>query len=273
LRLPETFAFSQSSLQAYAVCPRRFQLRYVLGVGWPVAHEGSSKEWERRARLGAAFHRVVQQHLLGIEPEKLSASAVQAGVAAWWDAYLSCPPHDMPPVRWVELSLCVPLGGHTLAARYDLVAVEPGERALIVDWKTTESPPGREWLAARMQTLVYRYVLTEAGAVVNRGQRLPPEQVGLVYWFAGRPEQTERFAYDAEAHAAAGRRIRSLVAEIAALDLATWPLTSRRQDCRRCPYQTLCEQEAGLLAQDAIEDELEAEPWELDLEQIAEVEF
>lgn len=273
MKLPERFVFSQSSLQAYAECPRRFQLHYVLRVRWPAAHEGSSRAWERRARLGAAFHRLVQQHLLGIELAKLTAAAAQAGVAQWWDAYVSCPPHDIPPIRWVELSLRVPIGSHALAARYDLVAVEPRQRAVIVDWKTAEAPPKREQLAARMQTLVYRYVLAEAGAEVNEGQRLAPEQVELVYWFAGQPQQTERLAYGAAGHAAAGQRIRSLVAEIAALDVPTWPLTSRTECCRSCSYQTLCGQEAGLITEEEVEDELEAELLELDLEQIAEIAF
>ncbi|MCA9982517.1 MAG: PD-(D/E)XK nuclease family protein, partial [Anaerolineales bacterium] len=35
LALPETFAFSQSSLQAYEDCPRRFWLAYVEQLPWP----------------------------------------------------------------------------------------------------------------------------------------------------------------------------------------------------------------------------------------------
>ncbi len=273
MKLPEEFVFSQSSLQAYVDCPRQFQLHYVLGIQWPVAREGSSLVWERRARLGAAFHRLVQQHLLGIGPERLRAAAAEAGVAEWWKAYMSCPPRDLPAVRRVELSLSVPIGGYALAARYDLVGTEPGRRAVIVDWKTTESRPPRAHLAARMQTLVYRYVLTEASAEVNAGQRLAPEQVELVYWFAGRPQQTERFTYDAAAHAAADRRLCSLVTEIASLEAPTWPLTSRSDDCRRCPYQTLCGRDAGIVREEAMEREPATDSLEFDLEQIAEVEF
>ena len=273
MTLPQRFVFSQSSLQAYVDCPRRFQLRYVLRVQWPVVREGSSLAWEHRARLGAAFHRLVQQHLLGIDPGKLKAAAAEAGVAEWWDAYVSYPPRDIPAVRRVELSLSVPLGEHVLAARYDLVATEPGRRAVIVDWKTTEWRPERTELLARMQTLVYRYVLVEAGTELNSGQCLAPEQVELVYWFAGHPEHTERFGYDATAHAAAGQRLESLVAEIAALEMATWPLTSRANECRRCPYQTLCGREGGVMAEATMEHEPGAESLEFDLEQIAEIEF
>lgn len=273
VKLPEQFVFSQSSLQAYVDCPRWFQLRYMLDVQWPMPREGSSLAWERHARLGAAFHRLVQQHLLGIETGRLRATAEEAGVAEWWGAYTASPPPDLPTVRRMELSLRAPINRHALAARYDLVATEPGRRAVIVDWKTSVSRPSRAQLAARMQTLVYRYVLAEAGSEVNGGQRLAPEQIELVYWFANHPHQTERFAYDAATHAAAGERLRSVVAEIAELKTPTWPLATGIDECSRCPYQTLCGREVGTRAEEAMEHEPAAESLELDLEQIAEIEF
>jgi RecB family exonuclease len=255
------------------------------------------------ARCGAAFHRLVQQHLIGIGPERLSAAAaeadvveadvveadvaksnvaeasvaeasvVEANVAEWWDAYLRNPPSDIPPDHRVELSLRVPVDAYALVARYDLVAVDPGRRAVIVDWKTTQSRPSRAQLAARMQTLVYRYVLAEASAQVNDGQPLAPEQVELVYWFAGHPQQTERFAYGASAHGAAGQRLQSLVSEIASVERGRWPLTSDQNSCRRCPYQTLCGREGRVVGLEIPEDEVSGESLDLDLEQIAEIEF
>jgi CRISPR/Cas system-associated exonuclease Cas4 (RecB family) len=273
VKLPERFVFSQSSLQAYTSCPRRFQLRYVLGLKWPVARVDSSLDWERRARLGEVFHRLVQQHLLGIEPVKLRAVAEQAGLTQSWDAYIASPPHDIPGTRWVELGLRVPVGGYVLSARYDLVAIEAAQRAVIVDWKTATRLPGRTQLAARMQTLVYRYVLAEAGAQVNGGERLAPEQIELLYWFAGQPGQQTRLTYDAAEHAAAGQRIRSLVAEITGVDAPNWPQAPQASACSGCPYQTLCGREAGLLAEAETEDELDAELVMPDLEQIAEIAF
>jgi hypothetical protein len=35
MTLPYSFHFTQSSLQDYLDCPRRFQLRYVLDQPWP----------------------------------------------------------------------------------------------------------------------------------------------------------------------------------------------------------------------------------------------
>jgi len=274
MSLPPRFVFSQSSLQDYLECPRRFELRYVRGVEWPLARGEPTAAWERRARLGAAFHLLVQQHLVGIAPKRLAASAEERGITEWWEAYQASPPRDLPPACRTELSLSVPLAGYRLAARYDVVATDPDRRAVIVDWKTTTWRPGRVELAARLQTQVYLYVLAEASPELNDGRRLDEEQVELLYWFAERPRQPERFTYDARAHARAGERLRAMVAEIAAVEAEEWPLAEDTRHCRFCRYQTLCGRERDP-AWDGIEAEIEPEldPADLDLEQIAEIEF
>jgi CRISPR/Cas system-associated exonuclease Cas4 (RecB family) len=274
MSLPPRLILSQSSLQDYADCPRRFELRYVLGVAWPSAHGEARAAWERRARLGAAFHLLIQQHLLGIAPQRLAASAEERGIAEWWEAYQASPPRDLPPVWRTELSLSVPLAGYRLAARYDVVATDPGRRAVIVDWKTTASRPGRAELAARLQTQVYLYVLAEASAELNDGRRLAEEQVELVYWFANHPQRPERFTYDARAHARAGERLQAMVTEIGAVKAGEWPTAANAGHCRFCRYQTLCDREQAL-EWDGVEAETDAEPGlpDPDLEQIAEIEF
>jgi hypothetical protein len=128
-----------------------------------------------------------------------------------------------------------------------------------------------------MQTLVYPYVLAEAGEAVTGGAPVAPRQITLVYWFAsGQPE--ERFAYGVRAHAEAGGRLRALIDEIAERDIAVWPLTDSDQDCAYCPYGTLCERE-GVEGEPPTEWDPEGQesgdPFaiDLDLEQVAEIEF
>ncbi|NCT22292.1 PD-(D/E)XK nuclease family protein, partial [bacterium] len=59
------FTFSQSSLQDYADCPRRFQLRYIEQLAWPAVETEPALENERRQQEGLLFHRLAQQHLIG----------------------------------------------------------------------------------------------------------------------------------------------------------------------------------------------------------------
>ena len=45
--LPEGFRFSQSSLQDYVDCRRRFQLRYLQNLAWPALQSEPALENER----------------------------------------------------------------------------------------------------------------------------------------------------------------------------------------------------------------------------------
>ena len=87
MTLPPGFQFSQGSLQDYVDCPRRFQLRYLLRVAWPALEAEPALENERHLRQGAAFHRLVHQHVLGLPPERLSRTVTDEAVRRWWRNY------------------------------------------------------------------------------------------------------------------------------------------------------------------------------------------
>ncbi len=267
------FTFSQRSLQDYEDCPRRFQLRYLLNLSWPTAPDGISVERERRVQQGVILHRLLYRHLSGVPASAITATVREGELRRWWLAYLHSPPRALPTrVRHAEVRLMIPLGQDRLVARYDLLAIDPGERAVIVDWKTDRERPRRGYLERRMQTLVYRYVLVEGGKQLNGGMPLAPEQVELVYWFANYPAQAERFAYDQEQHQAAGRRLAALVAEIEGRREEIWPLADDERRCSFCTYRTFCRRE--MLTDSIVEEpEEEEEPLDVDLEQIAEIEF
>lgn len=277
MALPTGFTFSQASLQDYSDCPRRFQLRHILGVRWP-ATDTEPSDWERRAQQGAAFHRLVQQHLVGIPVKALEETISDPELHEWWQAYLRMPPSGLPTaVRRSELYLSTPLIGYRLMARYDLLTIDPGRQAVIVDWKTSQSRPKRDWLEKRWQTRVYRYVLVQAGAQCNDEAALDATQVELVYWFTNSPQQVERFPYNNSQYSEDRLALEAAVAEIAARDQAIWPLTGDLRHCRYCTYQTLCERAEQASAVDAPEPDWEpqeeAGDWEIDLEQIGEIAF
>ena len=283
MTLPTDFQFSQGSLQDYVDCPRRFQLRYLLRLAWPAVGAEPPLENERHMQQGAAFHRLVHQHTLGIAPERLSSAVTDTDLRRWWHNYLERGPGDLPESRYPETVLSAPLGGYRLIARYDLIAVEPGQRGAIVDWKTSRKRPKRRWLSERLQTRVYPYLLVRAGAHLNNGQAFEPEQVEMVYWFADFPEDPARFAYDTAQYKADEAALTSLVEEIAELALSVskglgdedFPLTTQERRCRYCPYRSLCQRGVRAGALDEIEEESELDDFDvsLDFEQIAEIEY
>jgi PD-(D/E)XK nuclease superfamily len=295
--LPPDFIFNQASLQDAVECRRRFQLRCLLELAWPAPAAEPAGEYETHVRDGEAFHRLIHQHQVGLPAERLTAQAeaetkVEAEVEAegarhlaeWWRNYLAYPPENLPTVRYPEVTLSVAVGSHRLLAKYDLVAVEPGRRAVIVDWKTSARRPSGAWLAARLQTRVYRYVLVRAGSQLNGGAVLQPEQIEMIYWFAAFPDQPERLPYNRTQHEADGRYLTSLIADLAqAGDGAKpgddFPLTEDATRCRFCPYRSLCGRgvEAGDMhaEEDGGASEEVATDWagDFDFEQVGEIAF
>jgi CRISPR/Cas system-associated exonuclease Cas4 (RecB family) len=272
--LPATFQFSQASLQDYVDCPRRFQLRYVLMQPWPGLITASPDDLELHIRRGADFHRLAHQHALGLACDRLAATIHDDALARWWQTYQDHPPRDLPHARrWAEVVVSAPLAGYRLAAKFDLLAVEPGVRLIVVDWKTVLKRPSRAMLARRLQTAVYRYLAVEAGTSFNGGQRPQPEQVEMAYWFAEFRGVTERFSYDADQHDVTREILADRIHEITAHQEAIWPLTLDERLCSFCNYRTLCERDVRPGFLEDLEDDLEPGEIEIDLEQIAEVAF
>lgn len=46
MSLPEDFTFSQSMLQDFVDCPRRFELRYLLDARWPAQETAQALQYE-----------------------------------------------------------------------------------------------------------------------------------------------------------------------------------------------------------------------------------
>jgi CRISPR/Cas system-associated exonuclease Cas4 (RecB family) len=274
MTLPRTFQFTQGKLQDYVECQRRFQLRYVLMQPWPALITDRPSEFELHLHRGADLHRLAHQYARGIEPERLAGTIQDETLARWWQTFLRNPPTDLPQaVRWAEIMLAAPLADYRLVAKYDLIAAQPGQRFVIVDWKTARRRPRRSELEHRQQTLVYRYLAVEAGADLNNGQPPSPEQVEMVYWFAQSGGATEHLSYDAVQHQDARAHLANLITQIAAHTEPIWPLTDDRGRCRFCNYRSLCDRGVKPGFFDDFEAEPELDEDLIDLEQIAEVEF
>jgi len=273
--LPDTFQFSQNRLQDFVDCPRRFELRWVLSQPWPPLLPDQPGEFEQQMQRGSALHHLAHQAALGLDAERLAASIHDSLLAEWWQVFQDHPPADLPSaVRWPEVTLSAPFGGYRLRAKYDLLAIEPGERLVIVDWKGVQKPPSRAALARRLQTRVYRFLAVRAGASLNGGQLPQPEQVEMVYWFAAQGGQCQRFPYDAQQFAADADYLAGLIAEIAARQEPGWPVTEDERRCRFCQYRSYCQRDVGPFFVADLEDDLEEdEEMDIDLEQVAEIEF
>jgi hypothetical protein len=239
--LPIGFQFSQSNLQDYVDCPRRFQLRYVQAQAWPAVQVEPVLEHEAHLERGARFHRLVERHQLGMDPAVLAARISDPDLRVWWEAYLGFSfLHDLEGWRYPEFTLSTEVVGERLAATVDLLVVVPGERVLIFDWKTYRRKPSRRWLAERLQTRVYSYVVARVGSRFF-GSDLLPDQVLMVYWVACASAESVVFEYSTGQFIADAAYLVGLVQEVGGrADSGAWPLVDGDTRCRFCEYRSLC---------------------------------
>lgn len=270
---------SQSSLQDYVDCARRFQLRYLERLSYPAIESEPALENEKHLQEGEYFHRLAQQVLIGIPSEQVGKLANTPNLQRWWENFLAQQDFrslgDFGSLH-AEATLSAPLGDFRLLAKYDLIAIENG-RATIYDWKTYRKRPREEFLKARMQTRVYSALLVRAGAHLNGGQPFQPEQIEMVYWFADFPNEPARFAYTSAQYQRDWDLLVKLADEIlrsAQDDKMNFPLTDDRTKCLYCPYRSYCQRGVKAGDVDQAEAEMEAEElFDVNFEQIGEIAF
>jgi hypothetical protein len=270
-------------LQDYVDCQRRFQLRYLDRLAWPAVESEPLSEHEARMQAGAAFHLMVQRYLVGVSADRLSAMLASSASSTpdlqrWWANYLRF--SNIHPIQkqLVETTLSAPICGYRLLAKYDLVRWEadPGGEVTIYDWKTSQQKPPRRWLDARLQTRIYPYLLVQAGRSILYQEKVDPEQIKMVYWFAEQPREPEIFTYSTQGYQAAHEYLLELVGEIETLAEDDFHLTDDEEKCKFCTYRSLCDRgiSAGnFIPGQVFETEDTAGDFELDFDQVAEIEF
>ncbi len=284
MTLPKGFLFSQSNLQDYVDCQRRFQLRHILHLHWPAVEAEPYLENERMIDQGAQFHKIVRQYLIGVPEDQISKTmSGDEVIELWWNNFLKSLKDgnlkiisEMSRQKYEEITLSVALDGYRLIAKYDLLIIQPKGELIILDWKTSQNHPKRKWLADRLQTHVYPYVLTGALSGLIGGNPVDPNQIEMIYWFTSQPDQPERFSYNKLNYQEEAGYLNNLVSTINQKSDPIFPLTPDVRRCLFCTYRSLCDR--GVKPGDlrSLEDYSESESAEevtLDFDQIGEIEF
>lgn len=268
--LPSPFTFSQSSLQDYVDCPRRFQLRYILQVKWPAIESASVAENERHQIEGQIFHRMIQQYYLGLPAEKIASIASTESLRRWWENFISHGPKLDSFETITELSMSARIGKHRIMAKYDLVASKDKQHAIIYDWKTYRKRPKRDFMADRLQTKVYLSLLHHSGGNTGRLAHTNHEKIEMVYWYAEFPNLPEVFTSPVLQSSQTWQALEQIVNEIDSRQ--SFPLTEEEKFCSLCVYRSYCER--GIKAgEDLLEVDTMQAIGNIDLEQIQEIEF
>ena len=276
--LPDHFQFSQGSLQDFVDCPRRFQLKFIEQLAWPAVELEPALDNENYLQQGATFHRIIQQFFIGVPVEGLQKLADQnLQLATWWGNFIDDIGKQIRPGDeniHPEYALSMPIDDFRLVGKYDLLR-QTEDRFIIYDWKTSRKHPKREWIAKNLQTRVYPFLLSMAGHHLNGGKTIAPEQIEMIYWFANFPSAPLRFPYTPAQFDKDMADLNNLIEEIKTLGETQAPLTENTQRCRYCVYRSLCNRgvQAGPMDEFEEDDSGDILDFDLDFEQIAEIEF
>lgn len=247
VKLAPDFTFSQSNLQDYLECPRRFYLRHVRRLLWPNREMSSDSENEKRIIMGQIFHRLVQQKALAIANEKLQrlVATQPPEIQNWWNTFQiwweNSLSEGLNGVRLAETSLTCGVAESRLVAKYDLLVIHPSGNVTIYDWKTVTRPINANTITRHVQSRVYPFVLMEAAATLLHGRKITPEQIKMVYWFTADPDHPKRSSYHADQYHADKDYLTHLIKEISGREEEDFTLTTNEKYCTHCVYRTYCD--------------------------------
>jgi len=266
--------FSQHSLNTYVRCPRRFLLKYVDRQPWPMPEGEDPRGYQEHLRRGRVFHQWLAREHLGLDMAPIVASCDDPQLKGWWQAARGFEWDSLPlDLREAELPIIVPIGDYRLYARYDYLALDLGGEAVIVDWKTLELRPSMRTLQSRMQTRVYLYTLVAAGQVLTGESPIDPEQAWMLYWFSNYPDESAVIPYSRAAFERDGRYLSDLAQEIASQPREAFVCTENTRLCAYCNYRSLCRREAGEPSggeENWLDEDID---FDLDLEEVPELEY
>lgn len=239
------FSFSQSSLQDFVDCPRRFELRYLKKVRWPGYIKDQPADIRRSVELGSQFHLFCQQVFSGVPENLIRQSIHDPALETWWDNLSVWRADWLTAGQFLpEITLHTHIAGQRVLAKYDLLQLN-GAACAIYDWKTTPARTPRLWLRAKIQTALYPLLLCRAGHNLTHAHAAPtPENVIMTYWFANHPADPELLPYSSIQYEEDLQYISRLIDRIIDTHPGEFTMTENEKTCRYCTYCSLCERPA-----------------------------
>lgn len=231
---PSNFVFSQSSLQTFDYCPRRFCLRYLKKLVWP-AQMASEQNQSKDRDAGVRFHQLIHQYFLGFELETLQKIAnydSDSRLVDWFENFLQSPYAHLPGSLYPEKSLQTEIAGYQLIAKVDLLQIHENQ-IKIYDWKTSQKLPKASSLLKQTQSKVYPLVISRAIEPNN-------QKLSLIYWEANFPDQTIELQSAESDWQKFEVEISNQICEIISLKAEEFVMTDNLQKCGWCEYRSFC---------------------------------
>lgn len=253
----EKMYFSQSSLEIFNQCRLKFKKRYIDRLYWRNWVLGS--EESIRTEKGRLFHLLAYRFFLNMDCEPGNITDEYKELQDWMRNLKSFVELNPVGLYHPEFELKMSADGLKLQAKYDLIVIEEGYRAIIYDWKVQDKPLNRKHLEGCFQTVVYRYMLAKAGRTVS-GFDIQPENISMVYWQPNHPNMPVRIDYSSELFRQDEWFVKHEINKIMNCDFGSPAIkTTDPNICRHCEFCSICN---GFQPE---KDEFEFEDEDLDL--------
>lgn len=268
---------NQSSLQDLIECPRRFQLRTIDQLSWPASLGEPLSKYEHLIEIGNHFHTLCHRFFTGIDSDTLTESISDPDLLKLWKGFSPLGDELIKFRSYPEIVLATSVDEIKITAKFDLILREDDSSIRIYDWKTSANTPAKTILASRAQTILYPFLLVEAGKNLVDLPTISPSELSMIYFYPLSPEDEIVFNYSSSKHQENEKQIIQWINEIKKLSSidGPYPLTENLSHCKSCVYRAICDR--GISAADVNElEDIEQEDLSnshFDLGQIIEIDY
>ena len=268
---------SQSNLQDFSECPRRFELKIIDNISWPAAYLEPLSQLEQATDIGNKFHQLCHQFFTGIDQDSLSHTISNPDLKIMWEKFSTFAKDLQDENRFSEIILSTPFLGHQLIAKYDLLLKTNYGKFIIYDWKTSSRKPTRTLLSQRYQTFLYPFIFVKSGNSIFNSEQTFPKNISMNYWYPMSSDPEETFPYSDTLYSENTAHLTQVISQIDGYINSgkPFPLTNDRKLCGKCVYRSLCERGIQASKLDLF-TEIDGEDLSgvyFDLDNISEIEF
>lgn len=239
----EHLYFSQYGLRLFKSCPLRFQRRYFEGLTWKL-NRLASPDVLRGQEQGRRFHLLAERYFLGI-PTGIENIPHEKMLHQWIEALKEFAPVIPDNQYFPEFELRLNKGELKLQGKYDLIRVDQKRNITIFDWKTEEKLLSPSKVQRSFQTILYRFLMVEAGGAVL-GETIQPQNVSMIYWQPNHPGEALKIRYTDALYEQDKRFLENLIGEIKGFEFDVFDKgQTDRKICKYCEYHGICHKEPG----------------------------
>ncbi len=226
IRRKETFLYSQSSLDTFLTCNRKFKYQYIDSIRWGEIEEELAEKFKK----GEKFHTLAERYFSGIPTgeEFLEEEDLKEYFNNLKDTFLINKDYEYK----AEYEIRYRNDNIKLMARYDLIVFKK-DSVEIWDWKTGNKKLQEKYQKEKLQTKIYLYLLKE-----KLGDKVKAENISMNYWQPQYKNDWVTINYSDEMHSRNKKELKELMKDI--LEEEKFEMTENKKACQYCDFKKIC---------------------------------